>query len=491
MSEYSSTQYLLDDLPRTLFPMGTTQYLIEQGADDLFEYIYKRVLSRVEAGAFAPQTRCFAAKSDFHLRRTLKLDPCAELFIYDLVYRNRKAFRPDHREDRICHGYRFRDGRPTSPMTSYREFTSRRTEAEREFKLSLTLDVATYFNSVYHHDLTAYFSDNGWPAEDVAQLGKFLREINAGRSVDCLPQGLNPCKVIGAEFLRFVDNSARLRSPLLLRFLDDIVLYSDSHAELTADLLTIQQLLAEKGLSLNASKTRLTSGDTGTVEDEVDEIKSSLLRIRREIIEVSGEPKEVSLEDHDVLDKNQTEYLLTLLRDNNLDEADAELILILLTEHGDEVLAELGRILAQFPTLAKTLYSFLGKVESRAGLASIILTFLGNPDLVATEYQLFWLAATAERFLSSDSSYGEVLMALFEHPFATALTQARVLEIADNRFGLPELRASFLRSGQSGWLAWASAVGCRNQTPQSRNHVLSYFANASEINGVFAGVLAR
>ncbi|MEO5936695.1 MAG: hypothetical protein ABIP81_05735 [Terriglobales bacterium] len=140
MSEYSSTQYLLDDLPRTLFPMGTTQFLVERGADDLFDYIYKRVLAEAdEAAAFAPQTRCFAAKSDFHLRRTLKLDPCAELFIYDLVYRNRKAFRPDHRGNRISHGYRFKEGRPTSPMTSYREFRKTRTGAERQFKFSLTL----------------------------------------------------------------------------------------------------------------------------------------------------------------------------------------------------------------------------------------------------------------------------------------------------------------------------------------------------------------
>lgn len=491
MSEYSSTQYLLDDLPRTLFPMGTTRYLVEHGADDLFDYVYKRVLTPVDEAAFASQTRCFAAKRDFHLRRTLKLDPCAELFIYDLIFRNRKAFRPDHRRNRISFGYRFSGGRPTSPMTSYREFRKACTGAERQFRFSLTLDVALYFNSIYHHDLVSYFSDNGWAAEDVEQFGQFLRQINAGRSVDCLPQGLNPCKAVGAEFLRFVDNSARLRSPLLLRFLDDIVLYSNSHAELVADLLTIQELLAEKGLSLNASKTRFASGGTSTVADEVDEMKLGLLRIRQETIEVSGEAKEVEVKDRALLDKDQTEYLLTLLRNNDLDEADAELILTLLTEHGDEVLAELGSILERFPTLSKTLYSFLGKVDSRDGLAQITLAFLRNRDAVATEYQLFWLTATAEQFLASDPSYGEVLMALYKHSHATSLSQARVLEIADNRFGLPELRATFLRSGQSSWLAWASAVGCRNQTPQSRNHVLSYFANASALNRVLATVLTR
>jgi hypothetical protein len=491
MSAFSSAQYLLEDLPRTLFPMGTTRCLVESGADELFEFVYKKALNQQDDTAFVPQARCFAAKSDFHLRRTLKLDPCAELFIYDLVYRNRQTFRQDHRTNRISFGYRFSEGRPISPMTSYREFRKTGRDAERTYKYSLQLDVALYFNSVYHHDLVSYFSDNGWPSEDVAHLGQFLRQINAGRSIDCLPQGLNPCKAIGAEFLRFIDNSARLRSPLLLRFLDDIALYSDDESDLIADLLVIQELLGEKGLSLNAAKTKRQAGVAPSVEDDVDEMKVSLLQIRQELIEVSGEPREVEVEEYRPLSDGQTEYLLALLRAEDLDEADAELILTLLTEHGDEVLLQLGSILSRFPVLAKTLFSFLSKSNSREGLGDIVLSFVKNQKLVATEYQLFWLAAIAETFLSADRTYGDVLMALFEHRFATLLSQARVLEIPENRFGMPELRAGYLRSGQSNWLAWAAAAGCRKQTPQGRNHLLSYFANASSINGVMATILMK
>jgi hypothetical protein len=491
MNAFSSIEYLLEDLPRTLFPMETTRCLVEAGADELFEFVYKSILNQNADAAFAPQTRCFAAKSDFHLRRTLKLDPCAELFIYDLVYRNRKAFRQDHRSDRVSFGYRFSEGRPASPMTSYRDFQKARREAQRTYRYSLHLDVASYFNSIYHHDLVAYFSDNGWPAEDVAHLGQFLRQINAGRSIDCLPQGLNPCKAIGAEFLRFIDNSALLRSALLLRFLDDIVLYSDDDSDLTADLLTIQELLGEKGLSLNAAKTRRHTGGVSTVADDIDEMKVSLLEIRQELIEVSGDPVEVEVEGYRPLDDEQTDYLLALLRSEELDEADAELILTLLTEHGSEVLLQLGRILSRFPTLAKTLFSFLSKSNSRDGLGDIILSFVKNPDLVATEYQLFWLAAIAEAFLAEEKTYGDVLVALFEHRFATPISQARILEIPENRFGMPELRAGYLRSGQSNWPAWASAAGCRKQTAQSRNHLLSYFANASPTNRVMAAILKK
>ena len=53
-----------------------------------------------------------------------------------------------------------------------------------------TFDVASYFNSIYHHDLVAWFDERGASGDDAALLGRFLREINSGRSVDCLPQGI-------------------------------------------------------------------------------------------------------------------------------------------------------------------------------------------------------------------------------------------------------------------------------------------------------------
>jgi len=418
------------------------------------------------------------------------LDPVAEYFIYDIVYRNRTRFRKDHARHRQSFGYRFKSGKPQSPMTSYREFRKAVLKGAKEYRFSLRLDVALYFNSIYHHDLTAYFAEHGWGIEDVVQLGQFLRQINAGRSIDCLPHGMSPCKTIGAEFLRFVDNSARLRSPLLLRFLDDIYLFSDTAADLTGDQLTIQELLGEKGLSLNSDKTTFTEGPHGDLESEIDAIKVGLLQIRQHRIEVSGEMIEVATPVMTRLTDEQTNYLLELLRDPNIEEADAELVLTLLTEHGDEVLERLGSIMPRFPSLAKTIYTFVKKLPERKGLAELVLDFLQTAEN-ATEYQLFWLAKIAEEFLIDDARFGELLIRLYEHREATLVTQAKVLEIPEHRFGMPELREPFLRSGQSNWLAWAAAVGTRRQTAQSRNHVLSYFANGSALNGVIAASLRR
>ena len=41
---------------------------------------------------------------------------------------------------------------------------------------------------------------------------------------------------------------------------------------------------------------------------------------------------------------------------------------------------------------------------------------------------------------------------LYKHADATDITRAKILEIADHRYGLPEMRETYLREGRSDWL---------------------------------------
>lgn len=300
-----SIQYLLKDYPRTLFPLSTTQVIAKSWGQQVLEYLYQKVLNASEIDhSFLAQARCYSSKQGFHLRRTMKLDPVAEIFIYDLVYRNRLLFRKDFNEERRrSFGYRFEKGEPILPTKSYGAFKAAITEARKKYKHVVTFDVASYFNSIYHHDLVPWFSSIKASDDDVNHFGQFLREVNSGRSVDCLPQGIHPYKLIGSEFLKFVDNSMRLKSDLSLRFMDDFYLFSDSEDDINADFVTVQQLIGEKGLSLNPSKTSYETDDRKDITREIDAIKVSLLKVRRFFIEVSGvgftdeDEEEVALND--------------------------------------------------------------------------------------------------------------------------------------------------------------------------------------------------
>ena len=484
MNTYSSVTYLLDDYPKTLFPLNTTKVVVENNSKELFDYIYQKVLNKREAEhSFLSQVRCYSSKHGLHLRRTVKLDPVAELFIYDLIYKNREAFRKDFTAQRRSFGYRFQDGKPISATQGYADFKAAIAQARQQYEFSVRFDVATYFNSIYHHDLVAWFSEAGRSLEDVEYLGQFLREANAGRSVDCLPHGIHPCKVIGAEFLKFIDNFKKLQSQLLLRFMDDFYIFSDHQELLNEDFISIQRMLGEKGLSLNSAKTYYDDIFEQDVAQEIDDIKACLLRFRRSLIQVYGQAMEEGdeEEEYEQLSNEQVEYLLNLLKEPDIDESDAELVLVVLRDYGEDVLERINTFLERFPSLSRNVYNFCRYVNDINELSALILNFLKNGKNI-TEEQLFWIAKLSEEFLSKTPHYGDILFTLYNHQNASVISRAKVLEIPEQRWGMDELRKEHLRVGKSDWLAWASAIGCRGETRISRNHLVSYFSKASPMN---------
>ena len=110
------------DFKGSLFPLTTNLLMIRHHSAAIAEYISKCVLSDEFPGdSFLSQYRTYATKPRGHLRRTLKLDPVAEFFLYDLVYRNRSIFRPAVSNERFSYGYGFVDGTPIPVHTAFYE----------------------------------------------------------------------------------------------------------------------------------------------------------------------------------------------------------------------------------------------------------------------------------------------------------------------------------------------------------------------------------
>ena len=503
---FDAKQYFLEDYRHTLFPLSSTQLLVEKFSPELKAYAL--------ANPFRPQTRCSAAKRGYHLRRTFKLDPPTEFFVYEMVYRNRNLFRKDFNAARSNFGFLFRNGVPVSSRNAYQDYQTAVLEAKKKYKYGIRFDVASYFNSVYHHDLVSRFREIGGAEDEVALYGRFLREINSGRSLDCLPQGLHPCKLIGADFLKFIDNSMRLKSPRFIRFLDDFNIFADREQDLLSDMNTIQEMLSDKGLFLNEGKTKRANDFGRSMTEEIDEIKKQLLQARGETVDPSSiemadlfefedddedeeeeeeeeaaastaaenaESRADELNFFDSMTDEQTEYLLDLLNNPEIDESDAELALVLLKDHGEDVLEHMGQFLVRFPGLSRTIYQFSPHVQDKAELCNLVLDFLRG-DHFTTEYQLFWITKMLEDHLADQPCYGTSLALLNQHPSSTPITRAKLLEIPEHRFGMPELREQALRSGQCDWPAWAAAIGCRKEDAARRNHLLGYFENGGPMN---------
>ena len=478
----STKNFFLGDLLRTLFPLSTNRILVEHFTKALDDYVYQKVLNDKEKHSFLPQQRVYGSKPRHHLRRTVKLDPVAEYFIYDFAYRNRRSFRRPHVESRAHFGYRFAKGEPIPGTSAYGAFRKAIASCKDQFGSWISFDVASYFNSIYHHDLVNWFRPLS-NEHEASALGQFLREANGGRSIDCLPQGLYPCKMLGSSFLSFVENSNRVRASQTLRFMDDFYLFDDDPAVLLGDFQTVQELLGAKALSINPSKTCLPDESVRDVAREIDQLKVTLLKKRRELMAKydTAEPDDLAGHPDLVLDEEQRQYLLSLLAQESLAEEDADLVLALMREHTEDVLEHLELLVGRFPNLAKRVYVFCRDVEDKQSVADILAEFIGRGSTL-TEYQLFWLGKMVGDYLLGTSAAGDLIFSIYENDAATAITKAKMLELPDNRFGMPDLRESHLKTGQSDWLAWASAIGSRKQDKAQRNSLLKYFSNGSPIN---------
>jgi len=421
------------------------------------------------------------------LRPTVKLDPVAEFYLYDFVYRNRNLFRKPQIPNRQSFGFYFVKGEAAPILRSYSRFKGAIAEGRETYDNYVYFDVASYFNHIYHHHLVEWAERLGASKDDVNALGKFLREIKGGDSFDCLPQGLYPAKMIGSAFLSFIEESSRLHAARIFRLMDDIWLFDDDPNLLISDFLTAQSLLSQRGLNVNEEKSKILIGHDldAEIPADIDEMKVKLLQRRREALQDSGgyfgegeEFEEVELED---LSEEEIEYLISLLKTGSIQEEDAELVLTLMRDAGADINDYLPALVKDFPGLAKRLYYFCLHYHDRAAVADALSSHLKSGAKL-TEFQLFWFAKIVEDQLLKNHKAGELLMCLYDHESATPISKAKILEIPEMRFGMPDLREEQLRIGQSGWPAWAAAVGTRGNPKGKRNHLLKYFRKTSSMN---------
>jgi hypothetical protein len=281
--------------------------------------------------------------------------------------------------------------------------------------------------------------------------------------------------------------------------MDDVWIFDNDPRNLVSDFMLVQALLSDRGLSVNDKKTVVLEGYDAAAEmpADLDQMKIELLRKRREELKESagyGDEEEDEEEDEDEdedenedpdslveLTEEEQEYLLSLLKRDSVQEEDAELVLTLMREKSADLMGFLPTLISDFPALSKKIYQFCGEAKDKATIADTILQYLGGSAQV-TEYQLFWFGMMVEDHLLDTRKAGDLLRAIYENERATSITKAKILEIAENRFGLPDLREEQLRTGQSDWLAWSAAIGARVHPKGQRNQILKYFRKSSPMN---------
>lgn len=478
---YSAKKFFLDDFNQTLYPLDTTKFLVENGFDDLTKFIEEKSPESL----FFPQTRVYSPKNEGHLRRTHKLDPIAEFAIYLFIYKNRNKFKKCLKPNRTNFGYRFSEGLPIQLGLAFSEYNKKILEYKDQYEFQIKFDIASYFNSIYHHDLQNWLSENIDQA-DAEKLSILFRKVNSGISVDFLTHGIYPTKMIGSHFLSFIDYSDQIRCEASVRLMDDICLFSNSRSQLMEDFQTIQKLLGYKMLNVNPEKTSWLKKRNQNISQFVQDTLDSL-NIPIEFDTGSG----LEIIDYEKvnLSNQQINAIVELLGGEDRTDEDTSLLLQLIIDNSKNVTGLIPPIIFNHPSSCKKIFIACAAADPEV-LAKLLVDMISNNNGLS-EYQLFWIAKIAEAYLTTTSFFGVLLIDAFQHKNAGPISKAKVLEIPINTHGLRELREPYLKNGESSWLSWSAAVGSRNEPKQGRNHVLQYFRKNSAQCELIASIVEK
>jgi len=475
-----------------LFPLQTNLFFLEHGESELRHFTYEKVFDQNNKDvSFLPSPPVYALKDSLHIRKSLQLDPLGTFYFYDFALRNSSFFQQsvNPKALRYNFGYSFMGSCPVSSFKQYHLFRARKYELKKQFRYFAKVDIANCFNSFYQHDIVSFVSSNVSQQESM-QLGQFLREGNGGRSINCFPQGIYPAKLVGNFFLKFIEESRELKSSAIIRFLDDIFLFSNNQNILEQDIIRIQVLIGKYALALNAEKTKFGSRSSDFEEKKLDKIKKSLLKKREKIKDYDRdsdyeEGEEASLE----LEPEEVEYLKWIIEQKNVEEEDVELALSLLKEDGNQANHLTDLVLSHYPGLIKNLYQLVSDIKDDGEIWKSI-TYRLKAQYIQ-EYELFWITRIIIDLYKFNEVSAELLLSIFNHPSATTIVKSAILEITKNEYGLFELKDTFLKNYPSGIQAASAVVGLSMLEKSKRNQTYKYAGKASPTMHVLCAIASK
>ncbi|MBE1446069.1 reverse transcriptase domain-containing protein [Paenibacillus sp. OAS669] len=445
----------------------------------------KQVINENAQSYFMIQPWVYALKDKKHYRQTFQLDPVSLIFIYDFVYRNRAYFQKKSYSNRECFGYTFSGDNYNSQTEEYKKFIKKLHSLKTQYEYMGKIDISNFFNNIYHHDVVSYIA-RIINQQESEKIGKFLREINEGRSTSCMPQGLFPMKVIGSNFLSFIEDSRDLKSDYIIRFMDDIYFFSDDEETISNDIFSAQKLLGEKGLCLNEEKTLIIATEIEE-ENDIESIKISLLKKRRLIINSytdefdDDDDEDDEFDEDDELTDEEVSFLKGLLHnEKNIEDEDIELILSLLMTSESETIELTRLVLNSSPQLTKNLYYNIKRnyMMISDAIISEIEEFLNKSFI--TEYQLFWITKIIIDFTELNESIADLLIRIYRHPSATNIVKCLILEVPENSYGFLEVKKNVAR-GHAPELIISAMVGLISHEKSNRNQIYKYVGKTNSM----------
>lgn len=221
-------------------------------------------LSNLDLSALMPgaSRRFIVPKHDLSYRQATQLDPLDSLFMTALVYSfgNDIEVRRRPRSDQQVFSYRFQpsaEGELYATSHAWNQFWARCYKMAEGSSTVLVADIADFYNQIYHHTVENQLGESGWPNQAIKWVVRLLESTSAKVSRG-VPVGPHPVHLLAEASLIPVDNSLAARGIQFCRFVDDIIIFTNSDTDARAALYALAEILdKQQRLHLQNIKTEV------------------------------------------------------------------------------------------------------------------------------------------------------------------------------------------------------------------------------------------
>jgi len=203
-------------------------------------------------------------KAEFSYRIVTQLDPIDSILFSAIVYEYGKFIESRRQPINKVFSYRFSpssDGTLYSNQTAWSDFWQTCLQKSKSFKYIVYLDIADFYNQIYHHVIENQLISCGLPNQIIRSvinlLGSVTQTVSRG-----IPIGPHASHLIAEMSLIPIDESLVLRKIEFCRYADDIVIFCDSEMEAKINIYTIAEILdKQQRLILQRQKTKIYTAE--------------------------------------------------------------------------------------------------------------------------------------------------------------------------------------------------------------------------------------
>ncbi|WP_237060324.1 MULTISPECIES: RNA-directed DNA polymerase [Microbulbifer] len=250
-------EFISDHSDGDLFPKIVEIDAIKDKSEE-----FVRAVENKDLGMFTPMPcrRFIVPKDEISYRQATQLHPQDSLLLSAIVHQFGQGIEDRRASPDKIFSYRFS---PTaedglySNKNAWNDFWTKANLLSRSAKVVLYLDIADFYNQIYHHTVENQLIESGLPNQAIKWIISLLESTTAGVSRG-VPIGPHPIHLIAEATLVPVDNSLEASGFEFIRYADDIIVFCDSIKDAKTTLATVASVLdRQQRLMLQRHKTKI------------------------------------------------------------------------------------------------------------------------------------------------------------------------------------------------------------------------------------------